>query len=174
MVLIKSIGLSHKVDTIWYITLFCSLWINKDRSGHPYVSFWRHKGCCWLLWIKSWIFYCWILMRYLIPFQNGNKLVCSCSKCWATECDGLTHRPTNQRHVKIGLLRLSELELGLSWAIWATIRQTWNFVFSRKCSNSHNFLIFEVRILIYGMWTSNMGNFQELIWFLAKYYFLGI
>ena len=32
-------GFSHKVDTILYYTLFCSLQIDKDRSGDPLGPF---------------------------------------------------------------------------------------------------------------------------------------
>ena len=79
-------------------------------ASSQYVSFWRHKGRSWFLWWRIQSFYCWIFICYLSPFQNYIKLVCSLFQCWATECDGPSIQPSiqasNQRQVKIGLLRL--------------------------------------------------------------------
>ena len=41
-----------------------------QSASSQYVSYWRHKGRYWFLWWKIWIFYCWIFMCYLPPFQN--------------------------------------------------------------------------------------------------------
>ena len=93
--LTQPMDLSPKIHTIWYITLLCSLNTDQSRSGHPYVSFWRHKGRSWLLWIKSNNFLL-LDLHLLCPwFQNCIKLVCSLFQCLVTESDGPSNHLTN-------------------------------------------------------------------------------